>query len=224
MKKTSYNTQIKILQAVFLFVSLNLMYKKGYTVKVLLILSLLLSALLAENVTSIQFSGVEVTYKKQEMLIKRYRHPKCKQVGISPENIFGGELTAESTPKECKKSIITSLGSVQPIKIDSEIETVGELEVLKFLQVHEFEPDKYILMDARDTHWYEQMTIPTAINIPYSDIQDDENLYNEYTRALNLLKVKKIKMGNSIFHWQKMSLYFVIQTGVCNQFGRSNPW
>lgn len=161
--------------------------------KILLILSLLLSTLLSDSMTSIQFSGVEVTYKNKEMPIKRFRHPKCKQVGISPDNLFGGNLTAKTIPDECKKSIVTSLGSVQPIKIDNEIETVGELEVLKFLQMHEFEPDKYALIDARDTHWYEQMTIPTSINIPYSDIQDDEDLYYEYTRALNLLNIKKDK-------------------------------
>lgn len=167
------------------------MYKKGHTVKALLLFSLLLSTLLAESVTSMQFSGIEITYENHEMSIKRFIHPKCKKVGILPENLFGGDLTAETIPKECKKSIVTSLGSMQPIKIDSEIETVGELEVLKFLQMHEFEPEKYALIDARDTHWYDQMTIPTAINIPHSDIQDDEDLYYEYTRALDLLNIKK---------------------------------
>lgn len=182
--------------------------KKGYPVKTLLILSLLSSTILADNSASIQFSGIEITYKNHEMPVKRHRHPKCQKVAISPENLFGGNLTADTIPKECKKSIVTSLGSVQPIQIDDEIKTVGELEVLRFLQMHEFEPDKYALMDARDTHWYEQITIPTSINIPYSDIQDDEDLYYEYTRALELLNIKRDNKGKLDFSLAKEVVVF----------------
>ena len=80
--------------------------------------------------------------------------------------------------------------------------------MLKFLQKHEFEPDKFLLMDARDTHWYEQMTIPTPVNIPYSDIQDDEDLNNEYTRALDLLNIKKDKDGKLDFSLAKEVIVF----------------
>ena len=111
------------------------MCKKEYIVKILLILSVLSSILLADDVTSIQFSGVETTYKDKEISIKRLRHPKCQKVGITPHNIFGGNLAARTVPKECKKSIVTSLGATQPMKIDNEIETVGELEILKFLAI-----------------------------------------------------------------------------------------
>ena len=176
--------------------------------KVLLIISVLCSILFAESATSMQFSGIEITYKNQEMLIKRFMDPKCTKVGITPNNLFGGNLTADTVPKECKTSIITSLGSVQPIRIDNEIETVGEMEVLKFLQKHEFEPDHYALVDARDHHWYEQMTIPTAINIPYSDIQDDEDLYGEYTRALKLLNVLRDDEGDLDFSHAKELVVF----------------
>lgn len=163
---------------------------------------------MADDITSIQFSGVETTYKDKEITIKRLRHPKCQKVGITPDNLFGGNLTARTVPKECKKNIVTSLGSIQPIKIDNEIETVGELEILKFLAALDFEPDKYALLDARDHHWYDEMTIPNAINIPYSDIQDDENLYNEYTRALNLLNIKKDKNGKLDFSLAKEVIVF----------------
>jgi rhodanese-related sulfurtransferase len=184
------------------------MCKKEYIVKILLILSVLSSILLADDVTSIQFSGVETTYKDKEISIKRLRHPKCQKVGITPDNIFGGNLAARTVPKECKKSIVTSLGAIQPMKIDNEIETVGELEVLKFLAILEFEPDKYALIDARNPHWYEKMTIPNSINIPYSDIKEDEDLSKEYTRALKLLNIKKDKNGKLDFLLAKEVIVF----------------
>jgi len=191
-----------------LLLTTNVVYKKGYIMKTLLLLSLLLSTLLADDVTSIQFSGVEITYKDHEMAIKRVQHPKCKKVNISPENLFSGDLAATTVPKECRNSIAISLGSVQPIKIDDEIETVGELEILRFLERMEFDPGKYALVDARETYWYERMTIPNAISIPYSDIQDDENIYNEYTRALNLLNIKKDKNGILDFTQAKEVIVF----------------
>ena len=72
------------------------MCKKEYIVKILLILSVLSSILLADDVTSIQFSGVEVTYKDKEMSIKRLSHPECLKVDITPYNIFGGNLAART--------------------------------------------------------------------------------------------------------------------------------
>ncbi|MGB5965453.1 MAG: rhodanese-like domain-containing protein, partial [Sulfurimonadaceae bacterium] len=175
---------------------------------ILLILSVLSSILLADDVTSIQFSGVEVTYKDKEMSIKRLRHPECLKVGITPYNIFGGNLAARAIPRECKRSIVTALGTTQPMKIDKEIETVGELEVLKFLAILEFEPDKYALIDARDPQWYEEMTIPNSINIPYAHMKKDENLSKEYTRTLKLLNIEIDKNGKLDFSLAKEVILF----------------
>jgi len=177
-------------------------------VKTVLILSVLSSILLADDVTSIQFSGVETTYKDKEISIKRLRHPECKKVAITPHNLFGGSLAARAVPRECKRSIVTSLGATQPIKIDNEIETVGELEILRFLAILEFEPDKYALIDARNPHWYKQMTIPNAINIPYSHMKEDDALFKEYTRALKLLNIKKDKNGKLDFSLAKEVIVF----------------
>ena len=184
------------------------MCKKEYIVKILLILSVLSSILLADDVTLIQFSGVETTYKDKEMSVKRVRDPKCKKVGITPHNLFGGNLAARAIPRECKRSIVTSSGATQPMKIDSEIETVGELEILKFLEILEFEPEKYALIDARKPHWYKEMTIPNSINIPYSDLKEDEDFSEEYARALKLLNIKKDKNEKLDFSLAKEVILF----------------
>ncbi len=176
--------------------------------KTVLIISVLSSIILADDAASLQFAGVEVTDKGKEISVKRHRHPACQKVGITPHNVLGGELAASDVPRECKRSIVTALGTTQPMKIDNEIETVGELEVLKFLQVLEFEPEKYALVDARDSHWYEEMTIPKAINIPYSDLTEDEDFYEDYARALKLLKITKDKNGKLDFSMAKDVLVF----------------
>ena len=173
---------------------------RGYVMKFIMIVSLLSSMLLArENLSALQFTGVETTYKDKEMYIKRLKHPKCYKVGITPENIFGGDIAAKSVPEECKKSFVTSLGVIQPIKIDDEIQTVGEIEVLIFLEILDFEPEKYALVDARKPNWYEKGTIPHSVNIPFSDIREDEDFPKDYTKVLKLLNVKKDKKGKLDF-------------------------
>jgi len=176
--------------------------------KALLIFVLLSSIVLSDDVTSIQFSGINTTYENKEISIKRLRHDKCKNIRITPENLFGGNLASNTIPQSCKKNITTSLGIVQPIRIDKEIETVGELEVLRFLAVLEFESDKYALIDARNSHWYKKVTIPNAINIPYPDIKENNKSSQKYTRALKLLNVKRDKNGKLNFSQAKEIIVF----------------
>ncbi|HFU74715.1 MAG TPA: rhodanese-like domain-containing protein [Arcobacter sp.] len=176
--------------------------------KTLLTLTLLTSLVVADEATSKQYSGVEITYKEHELVVKRAINPACEHLNISTENLFGDNLAGKSVPSSCKKYIIAPLSAIQPIRIDNDIETVGELEVLDFLEALEFEPDNYALIDARESHWYEQMTIPNAINIPYYDIEDDEDLYGEYTRALKLLHVKRDKKGILDFSTAKDVIVF----------------
>ena len=176
--------------------------------KSLLVLALFSSIVLSDDTTSIQFSGIETTYENKEISVKRLKYDRCKYIRITPENLFGGNLASNNIPQICKKNITTSLGIVQPIKIDKEIETVGELEVMKFLSVLEFESDKYALIDARKSHWYKEITIPNAINIPYPDIKENNKYTQQYTRALKLLNVKRDKNGKLNFSQAKEIIVF----------------
>jgi rhodanese-related sulfurtransferase len=142
-----------------------------------------------ENIQSLQFSGVSSTYKEKKMFIERLSHPKCLHVGITPEHIFGGDLAGEEVPKECKKSFVTTLGIVQPITLGQGIQTVGELEVLKFLKLLDISPDEYAIVDSRKETWYQEISIPHAINIPYTDIAFDEHFPDDFKKNLNLLNI-----------------------------------
>ncbi len=177
--------------------------------KLLIVISILLSILLAnEDIRTFQFTGVETIYKDKEVYIKRLKHPNCRKVGITPENIFGGNLAAPSVPQECTKNFVTTVGVIQPIQIDNEIKTVGEIEVLKFLEYLEFEPEKYALVDARKPQWYEKITITHSINIPFSDIAEDKDFPEDYKKVLKQLNIKKQNSGKLDFSQAKSVIVF----------------
>jgi rhodanese-related sulfurtransferase len=158
--------------------------------KLFLLILIFISTLQAkENIRSLQFSGVSSTYKEKKIFIERLSHPKCLDVGITPEHIFGGDLAGKDVPKECQKSFVTTLGIVQPIKLGNGIQTVGELEVLKFLKLLDINPEEYAIVDSRKPSWYKKITIPHSINIPYTDIAFDEYFPEDFKKNLNLLNV-----------------------------------
>ncbi|NPA50833.1 MAG: rhodanese-like domain-containing protein [Epsilonproteobacteria bacterium] len=55
---------------------------------------------------------------------------------------------------------------IQPTKAAPNVETVGDLEVVKFIR-DKVPSKKGFLIDVRDKRWFELETIPGAINIPY---------------------------------------------------------
>ena len=63
---------------------------------------------------------------------------------------------------------------VYPIEIDSDIKTVGELELLRFLDT-QVKDNKGLLVDARMPVWYEKGTIPGSVNIPFTILIKGKN-------------------------------------------------
>ncbi|MBI3873994.1 MAG: rhodanese-like domain-containing protein, partial [Arcobacter sp.] len=77
-------------------------------------------------------------------------------------------------PNECKKTYVTTVGKISPMKINDDIKTFGELEVLDFMQ--KAQTDKtMLLVDARLPAWYEKLTIPTSINLPFPNFDKTKN-------------------------------------------------
>jgi rhodanese-related sulfurtransferase len=161
-----------------------------------------------EESKNLQFNGVTTSYKNKEIFIKRLRDPKCLNVGITPENIFGGNLSGHRVPKECKRSFVTSLGVVQSMKIDDDIQTVGEIEVLKFLQLLDFEPEKYIVVDARSEKWFKKISIPHAVNVQFLHIKYHEDYFESLEKVLAPLGVKKDKKGKLDFSHAKNAIIY----------------
>ncbi len=186
----------------------------------ILLLSLLLFDLQAkENIKSLQFSGVSSTYKEKKIFIERLSHPKCLNVGITPENIFGGDLAGKDVPAECQKSFVTTLGIVQPISLGKGVQTVGELEVLKFFKLLDTSPEKYAIVDSRKPSWYKEITIPHSINIPYTDIAYDTHFPEDFKKNLAQLNVS---VHNDILDFSKAKHLILFCNGSwCAQSGRA---
>jgi len=90
---------------------------------------------------------------------------------------------------------------------------VGEIEVLDFIKNRlNVNPAAYILVDARKRDWYEQMTIPSSVNIPFDEVEYDEAMPEDFERVETLLGFKKVGETYDFSH-AKTVLFF------CN-----GPW
>ncbi len=160
------------------------------------ILFIFLTSLLVAkvNIKSLQYSGVKAMHNGKPILIERIQNGKCLDIPITPNTLYSSYI-GKKAPNECKKTFLTTLGILQPISIDKEIKTVGELEVLDHIKKVEKEPLKYVLIDSRRVDWYEQITIPTSVNLPYNEIAYDEDFKEDYKRMLKILNIKKTKKG-----------------------------
>ncbi|CAM3595323.1 MAG: rhodanese-like domain-containing protein [Aliarcobacter sp.] len=171
--------------------------------KSLLLPFLSASFLFASNI-SLQYKGIEVihTYlnnQQEKFTIEREIAKDCINIGISPE-YFTEQNIRNNTSNKCKKTIITSTGIIQPLYINDKIKTVSELEVLNFiLNKSSKEPQNYALVDSRKSSWFNQATIPSAINIPYEDLRYDEDFKEEFFKAYENLNAKIIDFEKNIY-------------------------
>lgn len=63
---------------------------------------------------------------------------------------------------------------IQPMSGGEGVTTVGELEVLEFMREHVANGTGYII-DARLSEWFEQGTIPSAINLSFTMFDNPDN-------------------------------------------------
>jgi len=187
-------------------------------VRRILVLSLLSSMLLAESPMVLQLTGVKTTHQRdngtlKEVFIERIVPAACMPVGINPDDVFSGNYAGNNVPPACQKSFVTTVGKIQPMSMGEGIVTVGELEVLDFIKNKaNANPNAYILVDARKRDWYEQMTIPSSVNIPFDEIEYDEAIPEDFERVKKLLGFEK-KGDTYDFSHAKTALFF------CN-----GPW
>jgi len=94
---------------------------------------------------------VEVLHLGKPVTIQREENPSAT---IRAEYA----LTARKCPPFC----------IQPMQLAEGVETLGELEVLDYLQRMRPEESKLMVVDSRTPDWYAKGTIPGAVNIPYA--------------------------------------------------------
>lgn len=87
-------------------------------------------------------------------------------------------LTSRPCPPYC----------IQPIKLAPGVETIGELEILKYLQ--KSVNDKSVLViDSREVEWLTKGMIPGAINIPWN------KLYNKTASDKEIAEILQFKFN-----------------------------
>jgi rhodanese-related sulfurtransferase len=183
--------------------------------KIFLFLIIFLIYAKAINPMSLPLTGFEVTHtylngKKENYKIERMEDKNCLNIAVTAE-VFNEKNIKENIHKECKKTFITVKGMIQPLFISEDIKTVAEIEVLDFIYNKSSKtPNKYALIDTRKASWFNQQTIPSAINVPFEDMKYDEDFKKEFYKAYENLGIKVINPQKNIYDFSntKTAIFF----------------
>lgn len=97
---------------------------------------------------------------------------------------------------------------IQPLTLDPRVQTLGELEVIEFMQTMASTGDG-LLIDARMPEWYQRESLPLAVNIPWTEFEQNlPQIMSEHFGA------RKVNSGWSYANAKTLALY-------CN--GQWNP-
>ncbi len=79
-----------------------------------------------------------------------------------PENLVNSDYakTSRKCPPFC----------IRPIRLAPGVETVGELEVINYLQQKSTGDDSIMVIDSRTPDWVAKGTIPGTVNIPWTEL------------------------------------------------------
>ncbi|RLW63987.1 MAG: sulfurtransferase [gamma proteobacterium symbiont of Stewartia floridana] len=75
----------------------------------------------------------------------------------------------------------------QPMKVADGIETIGEVELIAFLQ-NQLAEQQGLMIDARTEDWHERGTIPGSINIPFTHLNPAQGA-DEFTLEESLQRL-----------------------------------
>ena len=135
-----------------------------------------------------EINSLNIKYAGKSVTIERIQDPKHKLT-----NSFA--KTSRVCPPFC----------VQPMEIAPGVKTVGEVELLAFLD-NEVKNSKGLLIDARLPDWFEKGTIPGSINIPFSILEG--GLKNNHAlKILKLLGASKKEETWNFDNVQKLLLF-----------------
>lgn len=183
--------------------------------KSLFLLLCICYSLFAVDLVKLPFLEYKVNHQysngeKETIAIKREIDKVCMNIPINVENFQSENLASSKVDSRCKKTFITTRGLIQPMNIDKKIKTVGELEVLRFIiDKYSWDKTKYILVDSRTKSWFDAGTIPSAVNIPYHDLEyDEDDFMEDYIDAYKKLGVKVLGKNKFDFSKAKIVIFF----------------
>ena len=120
---------------------------------------------------------VETLHEGEKVLVMRHQDPD-----------HDVESPFRSTSRDCPPYC------VQPMTLAPGVETVGELELVRYLERIGRGDDGLLLIDSRTPEWVANGTIPGAVNIPYTRL-DPAHASSEDIAELLELELGAIRLG-----------------------------
>jgi len=96
---------------------------------------------------------------------------------------------------------------VQPMKI-GKVETIGELDLLKYIEEMQKEESDMLLIDARTRDWSSEGTIPSAINLPFTMLNKDSKYLEK------ILKLLGASRRNGEWDFQSVPSMIIFSNGI----------
>ena len=122
-----------------------------------LLLAITAPAQAAEVNITAEVESVTVRHGERDVTIMRNQNQKNT---VNP----AFALTSRKCPPFC----------IQPATIAPGVETIAELEVLKYLERMAKGDDSVLVVDSRDPAWVAKGTIPGSINVPWTSLSTDK--------------------------------------------------
>ena len=172
--------------------------KKILTFLVMIGLSLYAKDDLRVKITK-DVGSITVNHLGQKVTIKRIQ---------DPYHVLSDDYTKTSRP--CPPFCI------HPMKVAPGIKTIAEPELIEYFKNY-INKGKGILVDARLPNWYYTETIPSAVNIPFTLVENaDEETFEQLFKSLGA-----VKKPDGSWDFSKAKVLIVFCNGVwCDQSPR----
>lgn len=160
----------------------------------------------------LQRESLTVTHPDgKRYIVTRYTPKTCRGIPIQPEEVWA----REGVPPECVQALVTTMGTVSMMHVAEGVETYGELETMAFLKA--MRPDgKRVLLDTRSSDWYEQETIPGALNTWYQTVVQHNNFSEEFEAFMKQMRI--VKNADGTFDFSKVPVILLFCNGPwCSQ-------
>ncbi|MFT7823153.1 MAG: rhodanese-like domain-containing protein [Sulfurimonas sp.] len=164
-----------------------------------------------DEIKMLHADSIEVTYQAKDGSPKKVRIARdsdlrCREIPFDGPTFWSENYAQAEVPEFCKKTFITAAGKLSPMKMHEKIDTYGELEVLDFLE--EMQDDASMLfVDSRRKGWYQALSIPSAVNIPFIYFTERGKWEKKKQEALKLFGVQQTEEGYD-FSQAKTILFF----------------
>jgi rhodanese-related sulfurtransferase len=132
-----------------------------------------------ENKIAEDLVSVEVSHNGETVVVKRGHHKDA----TLPEEFA---KTERGCPPFC----------VQPMVVAKGVDTIGELEMLEYLDKIGKGDESILVIDSRTPDWVMRGTIPGSVNIPWNTINaDKDGTFTDTTRAEGMNEIMEKEFG-----------------------------